>query len=107
MNRVAVGSERGTPGAGQPVLSGRGTVHYLSEHLPAAVALPGRGVGNNPGDLRGGVRVLVGLLSLFPPRLAAAPAHRRLAALGGSAAASRRIGDSPQQLHHRTSQPLA
>lgn len=107
VNRVAVGSERGTPRAGQPVLSGAGTVHYLSEHLPAAVALPGRWVGNNPGDLRGGVRVLVGLLlSLFPPRLAAASAHRRLAALGGSATASRRVGDGPQQLHHRTSQPL-
>lgn len=51
------------------------------------------------------VLVLVRLLLRFlPPRLAAGPsAQLRLAALGGAAAAARRVGDGPQQLHHRAS----
>lgn len=91
--------------------------HYLSEHLAAAVSLPRRGVGYNPGDLGGGVgvlvlvlvrRLLLLLLRLLPAGLAAGrSAQRRLAALGGAAAAAatapRRVGDGPQQLHHRVS----
>lgn len=79
--------------------TGRG--HYLSEHLAAAVALPRRGVGYNPGDLGRGVAVLLQrLLRLFPARFAAGrSARRRLAVLGTTAA--RWVGDSPQQLHHR------
>lgn len=84
---------------------GRRRGHYLSEHLAAAVALPRRGVGYNPGDLGGvvGVVVLVRLLlRLLPPGLAARRSARRpLAALGSAAAAARRVGDGPQQLHLR------
>lgn len=86
---------------------GQGSRHgyYLSEHLAAAVALPRRGVGYNPGDLGGvvGVVVLVRLLlRLLPPGLTAScSAQSCLAALG--AATARRVRDRPQQLHHRAS----
>lgn len=84
---------------------GQGSRHgyYLSEHLAAAVALPRRGVGYNPGDLGGGMGVLMRLLlRLLPPGLTAScSAQSCLAALG--AATARRVRDRPQQLHHRAS----
>lgn len=95
------GGEQGAPAAAS---GGHGARrgHYLSEHFAAAVTLPRRGVGNNPGHLGCGVAVLVRrLLCLLPARLAAGrSARRRLAALG--TAAARWVGDSPQELHHRT-----
>lgn len=91
----------------------RGPGHYLSEHLSAAVALPRRRVGYNPGHLGGRVRVLVGLLlCFFSTRLGTAgPPHGSFAApgsgvsAGGSATAARRVGDGSQQLHLHAAVP--
>lgn len=93
---------------------------HLSQHFAPAVALPRRGVDDNPRDLGPRVRVVVMMVrgSRLPLRLglrrlrllrgllrplllrvpAASLAQRLLAHLG---AGGRLVGDSPQELHRR------